>query len=126
VNQIVPSLLTTMSFGELNGRPCHASTTVSVRPVAGSSAAMRVAVSNVPCSQTSRRPSRPSVIPFAMFASSRTRVTVPVATSSRLMSTRRSRQRREVQRALGGDVDRPLVRVDLDEPLGRGDELRIG
>ena len=106
-----------MSFGELKRRPRQESTTVSRSPVAVSSALIRPSLASVPCSQTSRRPSR-----LERHAVRRVRV---LADGLDLRRPERepfdvhlgpARQRREVEGVLVGDVDRPLVGVDIDDP----------
>jgi hypothetical protein len=85
--------LTTTSLGEFSGSSSKASTSVSTPPVARSTSVIAAAVARVPCSQTTRRPSWPRVIPFATFASSRRTETVRRPESAmRLIDTRSSRR----------------------------------
>src|SRR5215467_331118 len=78
VNQIEPSDLTTMSFGELSGFPSN----LSISTVTVPSYSVRV-TRRVSCSQVTRRPWRSRVLPFALFDGLRKTLTAPVSSSHR-------------------------------------------
>src|ERR1700759_5390783 len=76
VNQIEPSDLTTMSFGELSGLPSN----LSISTVMVPSYSVRV-TRRPPCSQVTRRPWRSRVLPLAKFDGLRKIETAPVSSS---------------------------------------------
>src|SRR5216683_6494556 len=80
VNQIEPSDLHTISFGELSGLPSKRSAITVIEP----SYSVRV-TRRVSCSQVSRRPWRSRVLPFALFEGLRNTLTAPVSSSQRMM-----------------------------------------
>jgi hypothetical protein len=87
VNQIDPSGATTTSLGELSGFPRQLSARISAVPVARSTAVIAAGAVRLPCSHTSNRPSRPSVMPLAAVSVSRTVSIAPPARSSLRMAT---------------------------------------
>src|ERR1700704_6365736 len=76
VNQIEPSDLQTMSFGELSGLPSKRSAITVIEP----SCSVRV-TRRESCSQVSRRPWRSRVLPLALFEGLRNTLTAPVSSS---------------------------------------------
>src|SRR5438445_7556565 len=80
VNQIEPSDLHTMSFGELRGLPSNLSATVVIVPSYSVRDTRRV-----PCSQVIRRPWRSRELPLAKFDGLRKTDAVPVSSSQRMM-----------------------------------------
>jgi hypothetical protein len=73
------------ALGEFSEEPLTRAVTC---PVERSTRVTAACCDRVPCSQTTRCPSRSRAMPFAALASGRTTETRPDATSSRLMSTR--------------------------------------
>src|SRR6266436_572834 len=76
VNQIDPSDLTTMSFGELSGLPSNLSMSTVMLP----SYSVRV-TRRESCSQVTSRPWRSRVLPLALFDGLRKTLTAPVSSS---------------------------------------------
>ena len=80
MNQIEPSDLQTMSFGELSGLPSNLSATVVIVPSYSVRETRRL-----PCSQVRSRPWRSRVLPLAKSDGLRKMVTAPVSSSQRTM-----------------------------------------
>src|SRR2546425_7197189 len=80
VNQIEPSDLHTMSFGELRGLPSKRSATAVMVPSYSVRDTRRV-----PCSQVSSRPCRSRVLPLAKFDGLRNTLATPVSSSHLMM-----------------------------------------
>src|SRR5687767_12545931 len=80
VNQIEPSVLQTMSFGELKRFPWYESTTVTTRPSYSVRDTLRPR-----CSQVRSRPWRSRVLPLAFAEGERNTLVAPVSSSQRHM-----------------------------------------
>src|SRR5260221_13500772 len=79
VNQIEPSDLHTISFGELSGLPSKRSAITLIVP----SYSVRV-TRRVSCSQVSKRPCRSRVLPLPVFEGLRNSLTRPDCSSQRI------------------------------------------
>src|ERR1700704_4139565 len=80
LNQIEPSDLTTISFGELSGLPSN----LSISTVTVPSYSVRV-TRLLSCSQVTSRPCRSRVLPLALFDGLRYTLARPVPSSQRMM-----------------------------------------